>query len=346
MTWPAILDVLRHRLRELEQMPWSAFAVPGLWVGTDSRSVFSTPPTYHRCQLEAIEQRARAHNQARDGERPGLTYYAMIRHCTAYDHGVCCDEEGWTSDGTILKMLSMLPYLYDMGVRTIIVLPIMHRGRIGRKGSKGSPYAIRHPLRLDQELVEMALGLDVDTMFRMFMAAAHVLGIKVLVEVVLRTASIDSDLVDTNPEWFYWVKEEAIRNGRFQQPTFDTASRALATEMVTNGDRTGLPAPDAVYQAQFASIPRTVRMDDEGWLGIGHGGQRLRIPGAFADWPPDDPQPLWEDVTYLRLFDHPDFNYMAYNTIRYYDAMLERPAYQITGAWNLVASIIPHYMRQ
>ena len=60
-------------------------------------------------------------------------------------------------------------------------------------------------------------------------------------------------------------------------------------------------------------------MDDGRWVGVLDDGTRVRIPGAFADWPPDDNQPPWTDVTYLRMYDHPDFNYMAYNTIRMYD---------------------------
>lgn len=341
-----MLDVLRHRLLEVESGAWSTFAVPGLWIGASSRSVFASPPAYHLHQLQVIEDVVAKGHQHEQRGKPRLTYYAFIRHCTAYDHGQHTDSEGWTTNGSLLKMLSLLPYLHRMGIRTIIVLPIMHRGRVGRKGIDGSPYAIRHPLRLDSDLVEPALGLDADTMFRMLVAAAHALGITVVVEVVLRTASLDSDLVDTNPEWFYWVHENALREGRFAKPQFDSKALALAERLVADGRRDGLPVPDQGYRAQFAGIPRRVLFDAEGWLGIGPNGQRLRIPGAFADWPPDDPQPPWDDVTYLRLYDHPDYNYMAYNTVRCYDAEIDKPVYRITGAWNLVAGVIPHFMRQ
>jgi hypothetical protein len=71
----------------------------------------------------------------------------------------------------------------------------------------------------------------------------------------------------------------------------------------------------------------------------------VRIPGAFADWPPDDPQPPWTDVTYLRMYDHPDFNYLAYNTVRMYDARLARPENTVHALWDAIAGVIPHYQR-
>jgi len=75
-------------------------------------------------------------------------------------------------------------------------------------------------------------------------------------------------------------------------------------------------------------------------------GTRVRIPGAFADWPPDDNQPPWTDVTYLRMYDHPDFNYIAYNTIRMYDVRLARPENAVASLWDSIAGVIPHYQRE
>ena len=70
-----------------------------------------------------------------------------------------------------------------------------------------------------------------------------------------------------------------------------------------------------------------------------------RIPGAFSDWTPDSDQPPWSDVTYLRLYDHPDFNYMAYNTVRIYDGRLARPENAVFGLWDKIVEVIPHYQR-
>ena len=67
------------------------------------------------------------------------------------------------------------------------------------------------------------------------------------------------------------------------------------------------------------------------------------IPGAFTDWPLEGNQPLWSDVTYLRLYDHPDFNYMAYNTLRMYDTRLTQPEHIVEDLWEAIVGIIPHY---
>ena len=56
-------------------------------------------------------------------------------------------------------------------------------------------------------------------------------------------------------------------------------------------------------------------------------GTPCRIASAFSDWPPDDRQPAWSDVTYLKMHTHEAFNYIAYNTIRMYDSALERSSH-------------------
>jgi hypothetical protein len=86
-------------------------------------------------------------------------------------------------------------------------------------------------------------------------------------------------------------------------------------------------------------------MENGRWIGVLSDGTRVRVPGAFADWPPETSQAPWSDVTYLRLYDHPDFNYMAYNTLRMYDARLARPENIQHDLWESVVGVIPHYQR-
>ncbi len=102
------------------------------------------------------------------------------------------------------------------------------------------------------------------------------------------------------------------------------------------------PVPGHVHPA---AAPDRVWMEEGRWLGALDDGTRVRIPGAFTDWPPDDNQPPWTDVTYLRMYDHPDFNYMAYNTIRMYDERLARPENAVAGLWDAIAGVIPHYQQ-
>lgn len=343
MMFPSVLAILRQRLQELERRPWSAYDVPGVWVAQRSVARFATPPSYHLHQVQEIERLGR--EQEDEHRRRDLVYNAFVRYVTTYDHGPHADVEGWSTDGTLLKMISLLPYLHRLGVGTIALLPIFERGVIGRKGELGSPYAVRHPLRLDHTLVEPALGMSADDVFRAFVAACHHLGIKVVLEFALRTASIDSDLVPHHPEWFYWVQESVVLDGTFAAPRLSSEALDEASRKVTSHDLRGLPEPDEAYRELFSGAPTRVRRDGHGWLGIRPNGDHVRVPGAFADWPPDDPQPAWSDVTYLRLHEHPEYRYMAYNTVRYYEQALDVPERRIQGLWNLVAGVIPHYIR-
>ena len=72
------------------------------------------------------------------------------------------------------------------------------------------------------------------------------------------------------------------------------------------------------------------------------------VPGAFADWPPDDRQQPWDDVTYLRFYceDENRFNYIAYDTIRYYHPDLATDQNINTELWDTLIGIIPHYQQK
>lgn len=341
-----LLDLLYDRLRDLAQMDWSPYRVPGRWVGSTRGPVsFSSAPAYFIHQLEWIAAHGRLERQPWSYDT-AVTYNGLVRHTTAYDHGND-GVEGWRSTGTFLKMIGLLPYLHGLGVNTISILPVTTIGEIGRKGTLGSPYAIKHPLRIEPSLDEPALGWPVDDQLRAFVAAAHLLGMKVVMEFVLRTASVDSDLVPHHPEWFYWIDEARCADtvGTFAPPTFTDEQLKEMKTKVEKREFVNLPEPAASYREIFTSPPLRVERDDDGWKGRGAGGRTLRIPGAFADWPPDDPQPAWTDVTYLRLHDHPGYRYMAYNTVRMYERSLDVPGHRMLALWNLVAGIIPHYIR-
>jgi hypothetical protein len=109
-----------------------------------------------------------------------------------------------------------------------------------------------------------------------------------------------------------------------------------------------LVPPHKIYRDFFTSppVPELVVKEDGKYIGALPDQTRVKIPGAFADWPPDDNQPPWGDVTYLRMYDHPDFNYIAYNTIRMYDSRLATPQHENRPLWERVVGIIPYYQRE
>lgn len=340
--------------------------VPGLWVdpaGPPARRKVNPYTFYLQRVEEILHQPPTPPLHGADGawSRHAVVYNLLVRATTAFDHdgdgniSLTPIGDGWQETGTFLKSIALLPILRAMGFNTVHLLPITAVGVDGHKGNLGSIYAIQNPYRLDDRLAEPALGLAPEEEFAAFVQAAHHLGMRVVVEFALRTASLDADWAAEHPEWFYWIRADIpdrapgeIREDAYGAPIFTPEELAAIKEQVARGDRTNLPPPHPVYRQMFTPPPPRGSVHKEGvrWVGVLPDGTRVRIPGAFADWPPDDPQPPWTDVTYLRLYDHPDFNYIAYNTVRMYDARLAQPENAVEPLWERIVEILPHYCRE
>lgn len=342
------------------------YALPGRWVtpeGPPTRRIVNPYRFYLERVEEILHQPPTPPLRGPDGawSRRAVVYNILVRATTAFDHdgdGSLSVEpigDGWQETGTFLKSIALLPVLRALGFNTIHLLPITAVGVDGRKGNLGSIYAVRNPYRLDERLAEPALGLEPEEEFAAFVQAAHHLGMRVVVEFAFRTASLDADWAAEHPEWFYWIRADIPdrapderREDAYGAPVFNPEELAVIKERVERGERTDLIPPHPVYRQMFTPPPPPGSVHKEGgrWIGQLPDGTRVRIPGAFADWPPDDPQPPWTDVTYLRLYDHPDFNYIAYNTVRMYDARLARPENRVEPLWERIVEILPYYCRR
>jgi glycosidase len=363
------MSALEHIVATLrkEQRPLSEpYYVPGLWVDCQNTGPERINPyEFYEERLESIlatEPVPRVQGNGNgDWTRHAVVYNLFPRVTAAYDHahdGVLSIEpsgDGWRDTGTLLKCIALLPYIACMGINTVYLLPITSVGQDGKKGTLGSPYAIRNAYQLDQNLAEPALGLEANVLFAGFVEAAHRLGIRVVMEFVLRTSSKDGDWISEHPEWFYWIRADipdrqpgSYDPDAYGNPIFPHHDLSKLRDMVAQHDFAKLPAPPQAYQGMFTAPPRAdqVFMADGRWLGVLDDGTQVRVPGAFSDFPPDDTQPPWTDVTYLRLYDDPHFNYMAYNTIRMYDKRLARPKNAVGDLWDRIAGVIPHYQRE
>ena len=98
-----------------------------------------------------------------------------------------------------------LPRLRALGVDAVWLMPIHLIGRLNRKGSLGSPYAIA-----DYRAVNPEYGTMED--FRAFADAAHANGLKLLIDVVYNHTSPDSVLARTHPEWFWHRPDGSFGN--------------------------------------------------------------------------------------------------------------------------------------
>ena len=348
------LRELRARLEELQGIGRrrAKYSVPRAWV--DPEGLCGDPVPVDPidwwgdvlARIEGAGRPMRRSEQRADWTRDAIVYGLFVRAAAAFDHDgdgrlVLLNRDGFRETGTFLKAIALLPYVRSLGCNAVHLLPIAAIGSDGRKGALGSPYAVRNPYRLDESLAEPLLGLGAETEFAAFVEAAHRLGLSVVLEFVLRTAAKDSDWVSEHPDWFYWIREDAP----FGSPTFTESELRDVKERVAAGDRIDLPPPSDAYRSLFVGpeLLTDVAWDGTGWIGRTKDGTSGRIPGAFADWPPDDLQPAWSDVTYLRMYDHPDFDYMAYNTLRMYEARLARPENAVDALWDRIAGVIPHY---
>ncbi|MCF6357419.1 MAG: carboxypeptidase-like regulatory domain-containing protein, partial [Draconibacterium sp.] len=133
---------------------------------------------------------------------------------------------------------------------------------------------------------------------------------------------------------------------QYGPPLFNEMELSFINQKKEAGDLNALAPPHKAFRNMFTPTPQRVARIGNRIRGFLPDGTEVKIPGAFADWPPDDKQPAWSDVTYLRLYDHKDFNYIAYNTVRMYDRRLAVKKKRAGGLWEYIVGIIPYYQEK
>jgi starch synthase (maltosyl-transferring) len=342
------------------------YYIPSLWVNSSPKNMKDikvNPFEFYKNKIdEILRYKSFIKNLKEDlngqWSRKAVVYNIFVRLVTAYDHDknnkidINVNESGWRETGTFLKTIAILPYLKKIGINTLHFLPITSIGSDGNKGNLGSPYAIKNPYKLDDNLSEPVLGFDTDIQFKALVEAAKRMGFRIILEFVFRTASKDSDWIPEYPEWFYWIKDNIeLRNSqekdekKYGSPLFTQSELDTIHHLVNSNKMDALIEPHEAYKKMFTEIPVKVDFVKEKYIGTTATHVKTKIPGAFADWPPDDNQPPWSDVTYLRMFNHKSFNYIAYNTIRMYDSRLAALENKNETLWDKIINIIPHYQK-
>ena len=101
----------------------------------------------------------------------------------------------FTPEGTFRAAQSELPRLKELGVDILWLMPIHPIGEVNRKGTLGSPYAVKDYFGVNPEF-----GTEED--FRAFVQAAHAHGFKVILDWVANHTAWDNPLVTQHPEWY------------------------------------------------------------------------------------------------------------------------------------------------
>ena len=101
----------------------------------------------------------------------------------------------FTPAGTLQAAAAELPRLQALGVDILWLMPIHPIGQKNRKGSLGSPYAVR-----DYRAVNPEFGTFDD--LKNFVDRAHALGMRVILDWVANHSAWDNPLVESHPEWY------------------------------------------------------------------------------------------------------------------------------------------------
>lgn len=102
----------------------------------------------------------------------------------------------YSEEGTFQSIQNDLKRIKNLGTDIIWFLPFYPIGEIKRKGSVGSPYAIK-----DYRGLDTTHGTLED--FKQLVEEIHALDMTVMMDIVFNHTSPDSVLVEEHPEWFF-----------------------------------------------------------------------------------------------------------------------------------------------
>ena len=101
-----------------------------------------------------------------------------------------------TKEGTLIAAAAELPRLRQMGVDVIWLMPVYPIGQVARKGSMGSYYSVADYCGINSQIGTFE---DFDT----FVATAHSLGLKVILDWVANHTSRDAKWLTEKPlDWY------------------------------------------------------------------------------------------------------------------------------------------------
>ncbi|MGD9900382.1 MAG: alpha-amylase family glycosyl hydrolase [Calditrichaceae bacterium] len=100
----------------------------------------------------------------------------------------------FSDSGTFKDITGSLPRLKEFGTRFLWLMPIYPIGLVKRKGSSGSPYAVR-----DYFTVNPEYGTEQD--FSNLVTSAHSLGMKIIIDMVPNHVSPDYNELVNNPDF-------------------------------------------------------------------------------------------------------------------------------------------------
>lgn len=372
-TVPDLWNCFDYQGEELRKTPWGELVVNPYRFYRDAIQHFvqpraggvrtwGRPLSRHRPVEPGLE--------GGDWIRRATVYSMMVRTSTAWDHdrsGALEDENlyGLKDTGTFVKSIALLSLLHKMGVTCVYLLPISRFSLKDKKGELGSPYGVSSFFKLDPNLKDPMTGpeFSVEDEFRAFVEACHILGMQVMIDVIPRTNSVDSELILDHPDWFYWIQHASL--AQYRPPYVP----GLGAQIRPKPEFLPVIYQSAEVRRHLASFVENPRAADPGkWAALQDSASRnpersvlelvqeqfgLTVAPAFSDQV-NDPQPAWNDITFFRMYlDHPeaalphlDRDYAPYILFDVIKANLYQGRIRNEPLWELLAGVIPYYQEQ
>ena len=120
-----------------------------------------------------------------------LTHPEWARSAVLYQ----LNTRQFTPEGTFAAARRELPRLKALGADIIWLMPIHPIGEKNRKGSLGSPYSVKDYYGVNSEFGDLEE-------LKAFIADAHELGMRVILDWVANHTAWDNPLVEQHPEWY------------------------------------------------------------------------------------------------------------------------------------------------
>jgi cyclomaltodextrinase len=115
----------------------------------------------------------------------------------------------FSNEGTFQGIKMQLPYIKNLGIDVIWLMPIFPIGEKGKKGTIGSPYAVK-----DFQKINPDYGTAQD--FHELVNEIHLLGMKIILDFIPNHGSNDNVLMKEHPDWFMQDK-----TGKFTREVAD-----------------------------------------------------------------------------------------------------------------------------
>ena len=286
-------------------------------------------------------------------------YCAMPRYTMAWD----TKGDGSISNGTLVRMLALLPILKKMQVNVLYLLPITEYSTRNQKGDMGSPFAIKDFYKLDpnlhDEIIDGMNNFSLDDEFHILVEAAHLIGIRIVIDFIPRVTARDSNLILEHPDWFYWIDKDYEKDFKtpeipgldfFEECTVDNIEKVYLAESTKKHLTHFRKAPNLLNTAKWEEVVERIHETGENALALIEKEFGITTPPAHSDWI-NDVQPIWTDITFWKLYmdnnpwaskylskDQPD--YVMFDTIKTNKFPAKEPNQQL---WDLFEDVLKYY---